>query len=269
MGLDEVAIMTVPVSVVIPTHNSESTIERALLSVFAQTSAPLEIIVVDDASTDRTCEIVQQLAQTRSRSLRLHVLDENLGPSFTRNTGWDLASGAFVAFLDSDDTWHPMKLEIQARWMVDHPNHDVCGHLTGDPVAIDPTPAPTTDSFDLVQFLWRNRVSTPTIMIKRSVPERFDVSRWYAEDYDLWLRILCRVEAFPRIELPLTHLHKAQYGASGLSGHLFKMYRGEISNVISLKDRRQITSFQLIFFMKWMTAKFVVRLIRTVLRRYS
>lgn len=261
--------MATSVSVVIPTHNSESTIERALFSVFAQTCPPLEILVIDDASTDRTCEIVQRFAATRSGSVQLHVLDKNLGPSFTRNTGWDLATGTFVAFLDSDDTWHPMKLEIQSRWMVEHPNHEVCGHLTGDPIVIDPTPNPITKSFDLVQFLWRNRVSTPTVMIKRSLPERFDVSRWYAEDYDLWLRILTRVDEFPRIELPLTHLHKAQYGASGLSGQLFKMYCGEITSVVALRKHSQVTFLQLVFFMKWMTVKFVVRLMRTGLRRQS
>jgi glycosyltransferase involved in cell wall biosynthesis len=263
------ANMTVPVSVIIPTHNSASTIERALNSVFVQTTTPMEIIVVDDASTDSTCEIVTQVSRSAGRSVVLHKLEVNLGPSYTRNTGWGLATADFVAFLDSDDSWHPKKLEIQSNVMLAHPTCEISGHLTGDPLDNQITAQPTTRSFGLTDFLWRNRVSTPTIMVKRTIPERFDIARWYAEDYDLWLRIISRTRTLSRIELPLTKLYKADYGDSGLSSHLVPMFLGEVSAVRRLKLQREISLVAMMVFTLWMTAKFVVRVAKTSARRMT
>lgn len=262
------ADIKVPVSVVIPTHNSESTIERALESVFAQSAQPFEVIVVDDASSDGTYEMVNQIAQRVDIPLRLHSLSENLGPSFTRNVGWDLASSDYVAFLDSDDSWHPQKLEVQFQWMAEHPEHEMSGHLTGRPAEVDPKISPTVRSFGLVDLLWRNRVSTPTVMVKRSVIERFDTSRWYAEDYELWMRIVSRIKTLPRIELPLALLHKADYGDSGLSANLSKMFLGELSALVALRHRGFVSILQLSFFASWMTMKFIVRVTRSWARRW-
>ena len=101
------------VSVIIPAYNSESTITRALQSVTAQTRAPKEIIVVDDASTDNTREIAANFASTSSIPLRVITQSSNGGPSAARNTGWDAASGDYIAFLDADDQWHPRKIRIR------------------------------------------------------------------------------------------------------------------------------------------------------------
>ena len=259
--------MTVPVSVVIPAHNSELTIRRTLESVLNQTELPLEIIVVDDCSTDSTTEIVSELTNKPNSLIRLKRLTSNVGPSQARNSGWDEATSEFVAFLDSDDSWHPRKLEIQTKWMLEHPEHPVSGHLTGSSFAYPSDEAWPVRKFNLTDFLVRNRISTPTVMVRTSILERFDSNSWYAEDYDLWLQILSRVKVLARIELPLTQLHKADYGEAGLSSHLLPMFRGEVQAVRNLYKKRHIPKTTLLFAQLWMSIKYLRRLIVTRMRR--
>ncbi|MFB6165571.1 MAG: glycosyltransferase family 2 protein [Haloarculaceae archaeon] len=98
------------VSVVIPTYNRADVLSRAVESALAQTLADVEVIVVDDASTDHTDEVLASFDDDRLTTL---VHDENRGGSAARNTGIDHATGEYVAFLDSDDEWRPTKLERQ------------------------------------------------------------------------------------------------------------------------------------------------------------
>jgi glycosyltransferase involved in cell wall biosynthesis len=105
------------VSIVIPTYNQPAFLLEALDSVFAQTFEDYEIIVVNDGSTDDTAE---RLKRYGSR-IRL-ITQENQGIGRARNRGMDEASGRYIAFLDHDDLWHPLKLESQVRYMLDHPD---------------------------------------------------------------------------------------------------------------------------------------------------
>ena len=107
------------ISIVIPTYNRAGTIERALDSVFAQTFQDFEVIVVDDGSRDATRERVA-LYGDRVR----YIYQENQGCSAARNRGIAEARGAFVAFLDSDDEWLPLKLDVQVRYLETHPEVD-------------------------------------------------------------------------------------------------------------------------------------------------
>lgn len=98
------------VSVVVPTHERADTLQRAIESVLSQTITDIELIVVDDASTDGTEAVVREYDDPRIKYLK-H--DENCGGSAARNTGVDAAEGKFVAFLDDDDEWRPGKLAAQ------------------------------------------------------------------------------------------------------------------------------------------------------------
>src|SRR5436305_794933 len=101
------------VTVVIPAFNAERHIEQAMRSVLAQTHAHLELLVVDDCSTDDTCSRVQAVTREDPRAA-LHMLERNSGgPARPRNVGVSRAHGKFIAFIDADDVWHPRKLEIQ------------------------------------------------------------------------------------------------------------------------------------------------------------
>jgi len=103
------------VSVVMPVFNSAATVARALDSVLAQTMKPLEIIAVDDASTDGTHEILDAY---RDRGVIVHRADRNGGAGVARNRGAAVARGAYLAFIDADDRWHPRKLEQQLAGLV-------------------------------------------------------------------------------------------------------------------------------------------------------
>jgi O-antigen biosynthesis protein len=100
------------VSTIIPAYNREQFIERAVQSVLAQTMADLEVIVVDDCSTDGTAGRAAGLAQVDSR-VRLIRQTSNMGAQTVRNRGIREARGLYIAFLDSDDEWLPEKLERQ------------------------------------------------------------------------------------------------------------------------------------------------------------
>ena len=98
------------VSVIIPTYNRSTLLLRAIESVRNQTYKHLEIIIVDDGSTDNTEEIVRRLKDNRIIYIKHN---KNMGASAARNTGVKKSSGEFVAFLDSDDEWLPEKIEKQ------------------------------------------------------------------------------------------------------------------------------------------------------------
>src|ERR1039457_4398877 len=98
------------VSILIPAYNAEATILQALDSALAQTLADIEIIVIDDASTDRTAGIVQSCALADSR-IRIHTMRENGGPAAARNAGIALANGEWLALLDADDTMSSDRLQ--------------------------------------------------------------------------------------------------------------------------------------------------------------
>ncbi len=104
------------VSVVMPAYNCEAYVEQSLRSVLAQENAQLEVIVVDDASSDSTPRVLERLA---NEDTRIHVLSSarNSGQGACRNRGVREASGRYLAFLDSDDLWQPDKLGRQIDFL--------------------------------------------------------------------------------------------------------------------------------------------------------
>lgn len=106
-------IMNKPaVSVVIPCFNAARFLQRSIESVVGQTHRDLELIVVDDGSTDDSVAVAREMASTDAR-VRVHVLSERRGVAAARNAGLEVARGKYVAFLDADDWWMPAKLEKQ------------------------------------------------------------------------------------------------------------------------------------------------------------
>ncbi|SDN19717.1 teichuronic acid biosynthesis glycosyltransferase TuaG [Actinomyces ruminicola] len=104
------------VSVIMPAYNSEAFIEQAVRSVQAQTYTAWELIIVDDCSTDGTAELAHELSREDSR-IRCLRLSCNSGAAVARNCAMNDARGQYMAFLDSDDLWHPDKLEKQLQFM--------------------------------------------------------------------------------------------------------------------------------------------------------
>ena len=109
------------VSCIVPVWNCESYLSDAIDSIIGQTYRPIEVIVVDDGSTDRTAEIIARYAD-RLRAIR----QPNAGPGAARNVGIGLARGSYIAFLDADDLWQPEKLERQVGCLESSPDCDLC-----------------------------------------------------------------------------------------------------------------------------------------------
>jgi glycosyltransferase involved in cell wall biosynthesis len=113
------------VSVVLPTHNRAATLERAIRSVLAQTYDNLELIVVDDASSDLTQNILDRFTDRRLKIIRNQVRQ---GVSMARNTGVLQATGEYIAFQDSDDEWRVQKLQMQLAAMREETILVLCGN---------------------------------------------------------------------------------------------------------------------------------------------
>lgn len=235
----------------------------------------MEIILVNDCSTDETASVLTQLAATYDQ-VRVFNLPENRGPSHARNLGWDNARGDYIAFLDSDDTWHPQKIELQMRMLDLLPDLAILGHLAD--VADEGDPSPTyelsqPELLSRIQHLTRRSVlrsnpwSTPTVLIRADVSGRFNEDMRAAEDYLLWADVLLSGGAGARLNIPLSRLYKARYGAGGLSGNLWKMELGELKAFRLMRSRRYIGFGTFISASTYSLAKFAFRVVKNSSRR--
>lgn len=113
------------VSCVVPAYNAARFVDEALESVVDQSYRPIEIVAVDDGSTDGTGDLVRAFAEGCDEPVRC-VRQENAGPASARNRGIAEARGEFIAFLDADDLWREDKLELQVARFRDRPELDLC-----------------------------------------------------------------------------------------------------------------------------------------------
>lgn len=189
------------VSVVIPTHNRCDLITRAISSVIKQTYKDLEILVVSDGSTDDTKDVVKRLAAEDER-IKLIEYHPSKGGNVARNTGIEMASGEYVAFLDDDDEWLPEKLEKQLAVM--EADSDIGLVYTGTRIIY--VNEKVTYSFnpkakgDLSkEILLDNSIgTTSTVMARKDILIKaglFDTELRALQDFDLWIRLcqMCKV----------------------------------------------------------------------------
>ena len=260
---------SVPVSVIIPCYCCADTIERAVTSVMSQTMLPAEVWLIDDASSDggRTLATLYELKEHYGSKAHIEVipLKENSGPAVARNRGWDAATQSYIAFLDADDAWHPRKLEVQYSWMQVHPHVALTGHpfvwiKEDNPVLTIPADW-FAHQITPRCLLLSNLFSTPSVMLRRDLPYRFDPTKRHSEDYLLWLQIVLSGHTAWCLELPLTYLFKAPFGVRGLSVDLWKMEKGELDTYQKLRNQgflHQLTAYALI---SYSLLKYIRRLI--------
>jgi glycosyltransferase involved in cell wall biosynthesis len=183
------------VSAVIPAYNGERFLRQAIDSALAQTYPSIEVIVIDDGSTDGTPEILSGYG----RSIRV-FRQENAGQAAARNFGIARSAGQWIAFLDQDDLWDPRKIETQLSMA-----QDVDALICSDAQVIDGTgtvlrtrmvsenasPSPT-----LRDLIVSNTVMAVTVLARREAVEAvggFDpTNRLGTEDFQLWLRLAAR-----------------------------------------------------------------------------
>ena len=191
------------VSVVCPVFNAGHYIRETLESVLAQDHRNLEVLVVDDGSTDNTAALVRDL----DPRIEYHY-QANSGAAVARNLGIDASKGDLIAFIDADDLWHPRKISTQVGYLGDHPDiglvynrWKVIGpdeHF-GDPDLFDVTDDVPLDIDDsksgwLYETLLTEScvVHTTSAMVRREVVEaagRFNENLRRGQDYDYWIRV--------------------------------------------------------------------------------
>lgn len=216
----------ITISVVIPVYNGVNTICRAVDSALAQSYAPHELIVIDDASTDST---VAMLKRQYNGRIKLIELSANEGSSAARNAGMDVAHGSYIAFLDADDIWHKDKLRVAASILQQVPDiallyhHYTLQNIAGTPIPLNMQAIP----LPFARLLPGNIISTSTAVVKNNSSFRFAPHMRYTEDYDLWLRIgyAHKVVCIP---YELTQLFRPVTSSGGISSRTWQMRRGEL-----------------------------------------
>lgn len=200
------------VSVIIPTHNRAHLVSRAIRSVLDQTYEDLELIVVDDASTDDTDEVVKAFKDPRLHYVRHQ---DNRGANAARNTGIRNSKGSYIGFLDSDDEWLPKKLEKQVQVFgssgpevgLVYTGMQLVDQATGDVLG---TCLPQHRGLLLRKLLLENIVgSTSTALLCQSFLDRtggFDERLPARQDADLWIR-LARHCAFDYVQEALVRIY--------------------------------------------------------------
>jgi glycosyltransferase involved in cell wall biosynthesis len=236
----------IKISVIIPVYNREATIRAAIESVLSQTFEPYEIIIVDDGSSDQSGQIVKSIKS----SILKYFYHENKGGALARNTGMQNATGNWIAFLDSDDTWRKKKLEKQIELLSNRPNMDFVhtnrthcfldGQENGG--RIGNTEQELTDK----QYLLRHwAIKLSTVIIKKEllneIGGKFRSDLRFCHDYEfLWKAVIASSE-IGYIEDPLVRILLTNDGISRANPYEKTLYAhiAALESVIRwLKERK-------------------------------
>jgi len=178
------------VSIVMPAHNSQSSLSESVQSVLAQTYAHWELIIVDDASQDETLALATQFASDDPR-IRVLPLEQNLGVAEARNRGINAARGQYLAFLDSDDLWLPDKLHTQIGFMRSSGagfSFAQYRRIRRDGSLSNPVRVPRIVNYE--GLLRGNSIGCLTVAIDRNQIPEISMPKIRHEDYVTWLKIL-------------------------------------------------------------------------------
>ena len=264
------------VSVIVPFYNVEKYIDRCLNSLVNQTLEDIEIIIVNDGSKDNSETIAKEYA-SKYKDKIIYLEKENGGLSDARNYAIPYATGEYIAFLDSDDSWEKFKLEKQVEIMDNNQEiailgsgHYVCGN-SNTLVKGDMKGGVKEITFN--SKLVKNQFCTPSVIIRKDVIEKgnyyFNEDQKYAEDTLLYLKIL-RDNKGAKILEPLVILYKPEISSSGLSANLLLTEKYELRNFLTLykenriSEKNKISIFKLIFLCVFSIMKFIRRILMKV-----
>ncbi len=210
--MTEVTMKENRISVIIPTYNRAALIERAVQSVLDQGYPELEVIIVDDCSSDNTEAVVTAMNDPRVKFIK-HT--ENRGANAARNTGIKAASGDYIAFQDSDDEWMPGKLARQIEAFREAPAdtgvvYTAFWRIESKEKTYTPAKDVLTTNGDLLEeLLKRNFITTQSILVKKACLEEvglFDETMPRLQDWELLLRLAKRYP-FRFIDAPLVNVY--------------------------------------------------------------
>ncbi len=178
------------VSVIIPVHNSEKYILECLNSVINQTYKNLEIIVIDDKSTDNSINIIKSIKDKR---IKLIELEKNSGAAIARNKGIEISTGDYICFLDSDDYWKLKKIEKQVKFIKDKVFiYSEYLYLRKNKTHVAHVPK----SLTYKQLLKNSAIFTSTVMLNMKYLNKEDIympTIRMGQDYGAWYKILKKI----------------------------------------------------------------------------
>ena len=180
------------VSVIMPAYNASKYIEQAIESVLGQTMEDLELVIIDDCSTDNTYEKAKRYEEKDNRVLVLRN-QKNSGVARTRNVGFEKSRGEYIALLDSDDVWHPQKIEKQIE-IVKEKKADIvyCSYaLVGEDGKSIHKDFIVPEETDFSQMLKENVIGCSTVLLSCEIAKKYKfTTEFYHEDYVLWMELL-------------------------------------------------------------------------------
>jgi len=253
----------IKISVVIPAYNAQDTIISCIESVLNQNSDTIhEIIIVNDGSTDDTEKVVIEYKQGLSiEKLRIFT-QANAGPSKARNFGIKQSSGNWIAFLDSDDRWHPDKISEQVDCVLKNPEYVLVG------TTLIKKKNEKNNSIKQISFnmmLFKNWVFTSSVLVRKDILMRFffDENKKYGEDFKLWLQISYSNKLVV-LNNGLVYYTENMTDPKGrnISCNLYEMEKNEIENFKFLYNEKMINVFMMIMavgfsYLKYFKRKFI------------
>ncbi len=258
------------VSVIVPCYNAAPFVEATIGSVLRQTWPELEVMAVDDGSTDTTYQLLQAIAARDSRVKPMQLSRNHGSPAAPRNAGVAAARGEWVAFLDADDLWHPNKLEIQMRVLAQHGclvcSTEMLDFRDDAEVVFDPPPGtPQVVRVTLLQQLVKYRTPTSSIVAQRDFMTRHpfnpDLSYRAREDTDCFIRVHEDMPFSIKVAYPLVRYRQQ---ASQISGNKWKMVTRHLGMLRKYRFRsgRSLGVMAYVFTATHFAASLYVRLLR-------
>lgn len=204
------------VSVIMPAYNSEQYIEEAVNSVLKQTYDQIELIIVDDCSSDGTCRIIKKLAEVH-KNIKYCLQKKNSGAGIARKTGVEVAKGRYIAFLDSDDIWVPNKIERQICLLKEKKGDfsytamdtiDKTGKSLNRLIQVK-------ESIDYKMLQRNTMIATSTVLLDRNGTGPLEMpEKRYCEDYPVWLGLLRSGRIAYGIKEPMVHYRELKNSLS-------------------------------------------------------
>lgn len=219
------------VSVIMPCYNMALYVSDSIKSVIAQTYPHWELLIVDDASTDETVNIIASYAQSDTR-IRFAIKKQNSGIADTRNQCIQMAQGQFLAFLDADDIWHPEKLEKQLGFMIDKNvgfTYSTYDWIDENGKTLNKF-INTIGNLNYETYLRNTIIGCSTVMVNKTIIGDVVVPKFRtSEDTATWLDILKKGFLAYAIDEPLVSYRIRRKSASSnkikASTDLWKVYR--------------------------------------------
>lgn len=250
------------VSVVIPMFNAENTIIDSLNSVKNQTYNNVEVIIVNDGSTDDSFKKVERYIELNLLNNFILLDKLNGGVSSARNLGLKKAKGDYISLLDSDDIWFEEKIEKQISFFIDYPQFDFQGSLIKS----------NNQFFDskykeitLSMLINKNYFQPSTVIFDKKILNDvgyFDENQTHAEEGNYFMRIASKYRcALYNEQLIVYGNGKEGFGVSGLSSNLREMERGELINLRFAYNNNYIGFFRYVISVIFSILKYIRRII--------